>query len=171
MEALTGRFALTNQTPCMQEPLKLLLGRGDTEAAQQILDSTFACPEGMDEGSKMFIANMKARWDTLQDTVSPLVTAEDFKNCWRKAKEKTSSSMLGSHFGHCKSATKNACLSEVHTISMHIILNTGFSPDRWQRGLASMIEKKLGVITVDKLRAILLMEADFNFGNKLIFGK
>ena len=34
-----------------------------------------------------------------------------------------------------------------------------------------MIEKKPGVITVDKLQAILLMEADFNFGNKLIFGK
>ena len=34
-----------------------------------------------------------------------------------------------------------------------------------------MIEKKLGVITVDKLRAILLMEADFNFNNELIFGK
>jgi len=33
-----------------------------------------------------------------------------------------------------------------------------------------MIEKKPGVIVVDKLRAILLMEADFNFGNKLIFG-
>ena len=34
-----------------------------------------------------------------------------------------------------------------------------------------MIEKKPGVITVDKLRAILLMKADFNFGNKPIFGK
>ena len=33
-----------------------------------------------------------------------------------------------------------------------------------------MIEKKPGVIAVDKLRAILLMEADFNFGNELIFG-
>ena len=34
-----------------------------------------------------------------------------------------------------------------------------------------MIEKKPGVITVDKLQAILLMEADFNFGNELTFGK
>ena len=106
----------------------------------------------------------------LQDTVSSLVTAEDFKNHWRKAKEKTSSSTSGLHFGHCKSASKNAHLSEVHAISVHIILNTGFSLDRWQRGLAAMIEKKPGVIVVDKLRAILLMEADFNFGNELIFG-
>lgn len=34
-----------------------------------------------------------------------------------------------------------------------------------------MIEKKPGVIHVDKLRAIFLMEADFNFINKLIFGQ
>jgi hypothetical protein len=34
-----------------------------------------------------------------------------------------------------------------------------------------MLEKKKGVIIVDKLRAILLMEADFNFGNKTIFGQ
>ena len=33
-----------------------------------------------------------------------------------------------------------------------------------------MLEKKEGVFKVDKLCAILLMEADFNFANKLIFG-
>jgi hypothetical protein len=33
-----------------------------------------------------------------------------------------------------------------------------------------MLEKKQGVILVSKLRAILLMEADFNFANKTIFG-
>ena len=34
-----------------------------------------------------------------------------------------------------------------------------------------MLEKKAGVIIVDKLRAIFLMEANFNFVNKLIFGQ
>ena len=33
-----------------------------------------------------------------------------------------------------------------------------------------MLEKIENVIRVDKLRAILLMEADFNYINKLIFG-
>ena len=33
-----------------------------------------------------------------------------------------------------------------------------------------MLEKIAGVIKVDKLRAILIMEADFNSINKLIFG-
>ena len=53
--ALTARFTLTNDTPGMQEPLRSLLGRGDTEVAKQILEGTYECPEDMDEGSKLFI--------------------------------------------------------------------------------------------------------------------
>ena len=34
-----------------------------------------------------------------------------------------------------------------------------------------MLEKVAGVALVSKLRAILLIEADFNYHNKLIFGK
>jgi hypothetical protein len=34
-----------------------------------------------------------------------------------------------------------------------------------------MLEKKQGVILVNKLCAILLMEADFNYANKTIFGQ
>ena len=33
-----------------------------------------------------------------------------------------------------------------------------------------MLEKIAGVASITKLRAILLLEADFNFHNKLIFG-
>jgi hypothetical protein len=33
-----------------------------------------------------------------------------------------------------------------------------------------MLEKKQGVILLNKLRAILLMEADFSYANKTIFG-
>jgi hypothetical protein len=49
---------------------------------------------------------------------------------------------------------------------------TGGSPfNRWQSGLSVMLEKQRGVYRVDKLRAILLMEADFNFYNGLMFVK
>jgi hypothetical protein len=33
-----------------------------------------------------------------------------------------------------------------------------------------MLEKTLGVMLVSKLRAILLMEADFNATNKIVYG-
>jgi hypothetical protein len=42
--------------------------------------------------------------------------------------------------------------------------------ERWLRGLSVMLEKTLGVTLVSKLRAILLMEADFNTTNKIVYG-
>jgi hypothetical protein len=53
---------------------------------------------------------------------------------------------------------------------MYIAVNSGYSPKRWRKGLTVMLEKKRGVILISKLCAILLMEADFNFANKTIFG-
>ena len=42
----------------------------------------------------------------------------------------------------------------------------GFSPTRWQVGINVMLEKKKGNFNVEKLRTILLYEADFNQTNK-----
>ncbi len=41
----------------------------------------------------------------------------------------------------------------------------------WQAGLQVVLQKKVGVIHVDRLSAILLFEGDFNFGNKVLFGR
>jgi hypothetical protein len=50
-------------------------------------------------------------------------------------------------------------------------MNSGYSPKQWQKGLTVMLEKKREVIHISKLHVILLMEADFNFANKTIFGQ
>jgi len=42
---------------------------------------------------------------------------------------------------------------------------TGYSPQRWRLGTDIMLEKKAGNFWVDKLRAFLLYEADFNQNN------
>ena len=39
----------------------------------------------------------------------------------------------------------------------------------WTKGISVMLEKKPGVISVSKLRVILLLEADFNGINKILF--
>jgi hypothetical protein len=41
---------------------------------------------------------------------------------------------------------------------------------RWKIGLQVLLEKVPGIALVDKLCPILLMEGDFNFYNKWIFG-
>jgi len=47
-----------------------------------------------------------------------------------------------------------------------IPLCTGYSPGRWHTGLNVMLEKSPGNFNVEKLRIILLFEADFNSNNK-----
>ncbi len=53
---------------------------------------------------------------------------------------------------------------------MTVTLTHAIQLERWSRGLSVMLEKTLGVTLVSKLRAILLMEADFNATNKIVYG-
>ena len=85
-------------------------------------------------------------------------------------KERTASSYSGRHCGHYKAASHSEYLSEVHARTLSLITKTGATSARWSRGLPVMLEKIAGVALVTKLRAILLMEVDFNCHNRLIFG-
>jgi hypothetical protein len=49
-------------------------------------------------------------------------------------------------------------------------LKKGIALERWANGLSVMLEKMFGVWLVSKLRAVLLMEADFNATNKEVYG-
>ena len=55
------------------------------------------------------------------------------------------------------------------TLSLSLALRRGFGRQRWSRGLSVMLEKIRGCLVVNKLRSILLMEADFNAVNKTIY--
>jgi hypothetical protein len=52
---------------------------------------------------------------------------------------------------------------------LNLIARCGIPPSRWSNGFQVLLEKVPGVSLVDKLRAILLMEGDYNFFNKWIF--
>ena len=51
-----------------------------------------------------------------------------------------------------------------------LIFHRGIVLDQWAVGLLVMLEKIFGCRLVTKLRLMLLMEADFNAANKIIFG-
>ena len=53
---------------------------------------------------------------------------------------------------------------------LNLVTRCGAPLSRWKNGLQVLLEKVPGVALVDKLQAILLMEGDFNFYNKWIFG-
>ena len=99
------------------------------------------------------------------------LSTETTGNTHGKKNESTSSSQSGLHFGHYVSGASSDMISDIHALKTSLALHHGIALARWKKGLCVMIEKAPGVKLLSKLRAILLMEADFNAANKIIFGQ
>jgi hypothetical protein len=64
----------------------------------------------------------------------------------------------------------SAYISYLQALQATLIVKQGIILERWSRGLSVMLEKIFGCSLITKLRLILLMEADFNSTNKVIYG-
>jgi hypothetical protein len=81
-------------------------------------------------------------------------------------KEKTSSGISGIHFRHMKACALDKALADFEATISHIPYNTGLVPTEWKQGVGVMLHKKTNNNQIDKLRTIVLTEADYNFNNK-----
>ena len=174
MENNDKRFRLPYGTPMLdgsslQKDLGLL---STTEAATQILGGTYHCEDDVEEETKRLIAGFSKVFDKARNlNFNQHISAQDYTTYWRGRKEKTSSSYSKLHFGHWIACADSPYLASLHAKRIELAFRSGAPLHRWQSGLSVMLEKVAGVNLVDKLRAILLMEADFNFANSLYFGK
>ena len=160
MEENSKRFRLTEGTPFMTAVSKAMFGQlADSEMVEQVLRGDFDYSLVNPDLAQFLKLFAQAR----QSPVSTKVSRLDFQQYWSKAKERTASSISGLHFGHYKAAATSDFLSSVHAMAIESAFNRGYPLHRWTRGLSCMLEKEEGVVRVDKLRAILLLEADFNF--------
>ena len=78
--------------------------------------------------------------------------------------------MSGLHFSHYKAGAKSDLISHHHALKTSVTLRGGVFLARWEKELSVMLEKMLVCTLLTNLRAILLIEADFNHSNKDIFG-
>ena len=170
---LRTRFGRATSAPICQGALFELLGTyADTDAAVEILEGTFVPPPDTDHRTLLIFEEIASIWAKRgEGEVSIAISQDDYQYYWKRIKERTSSSLSGIHFGHYKSIAHDDDLSKLMARKLSLTTLTGASPERWARGLSVMLEKIAGVAMVNKLRAILLLEADFNFCNKLIFGR
>jgi len=108
-------FDQAGMTPCMVEPLFLLLGGlGDGPAVQSVLDGTF---EQLDlpPTIQSFLASLQSEVVLGNETFSRF-TWEIYQLVWSKAKEKTSSCRHYSlHFGHYMAVCQDDDLTDLHT--------------------------------------------------------
>ena len=169
-----ARFTLAHSAPIMNN----LLGHrlrylADEEIAYEIITGTYEIPEELDTATKLILEEIGKMGVRMLNGEGKelIITPEDFKLFWKRVNEFTSSSMSGIHYGHHKAAAQDEFSTNLLAQQLTIIARTGVPPESWCVGLQVMLEKIAGVCLVDKLRAIQLYEADFNFYNQFVFGK
>jgi hypothetical protein len=162
---------LSMSAPITMTSLQDRLGfLSDTEFTMQMLRGEFHIPLDIDTTTTLVLEDIVHLFGTLQDSHTEITLgAEDFQYYWQRVREKTSSSISGIHFGHYKTATYSAILTDFFAQKIMMIAQCGCPPERWGHGLQVLLEKIASVVLVTKLRAILLMEGDFNYMNKWIF--
>ena len=77
--------------------------------------------------------------------------------------------ILGLHFSYYKVQVQDLTLVSIRNAIINLAIRKGLPLKRWLRGLSVMLKKAPGKILVSKLRAILLLEADFDALHKIIF--
>ena len=99
------------------------------------------------------------------------ISTDEFQYLWQRVKEKTASSLSDIHYDHYTATVLFNKISTFLARETTLAGATENQPERLSHGLTIILEKIAGCALVNKFRATLLMEADFNFHNKLIFGK
>ena len=137
---------------------------GDGPKVQEVLNGTYIPPPDTSEATSTWLQSLKIKDPKQRKWLS--TSYSNFQQGWKKVKERTSSGEL--HFGHFKSAIQSSQLGWVHYTMAMIPMHLGFSPSRWKQGTDVMLLKAPEVFFLDKLRTIVLYEADFNHENKRI---
>ena len=155
----------------MLEPMRSIFGyRGDTQATEQVLDGTLPTPPNIEEAGHLLLKSLQrpVPRDGVQVPIRKVITTDDHIRAFKRAKEKTSAGMSGIHFGHFKAHIKRRRLAEMDASMRSIAYATGYVYKRWIKGLDVQLLKRIGVWLAEKLRTILLLEADFNMNNKAL---
>lgn len=170
-EMTQDRFTLADSSPLCNGMWGEQLGfLADTEVARAILDGTFVPPPDTPDSLVLILDEIARIAKQIgAGAVRLLLSAEEFKRCWKPVDERTSSSKSKLHMGHYKAAARIDRLAAFFARKLTFIARSGWAPSRWGNGLTVLLEKIAGIALVNKLRAILLFEADSNMFNRFVF--
>ncbi len=170
--AIEMRYKVARGAPILQDAW--LHGNfgflANTVLADQVLQGSYIYAENMDTHTKLLLQEARHIFHRLsKEEVVDFVLTTDFQSCWQHANEDIQSSKSGCHFGHYKEASFDRYLSAMHAAKLTLAASTGIPFARWGNGLTVLLEKLFGNIYIDKMQAICLLEADYNWLNKFVF--
>ncbi len=139
--------------------------------AEQVLKGEYFPEQPINAArQELFMARAEIRKEVRENTISTNITHRQWADFWEKSKEETSSSRSGRHFGHYIAGALPKLISHFYAVKTSIVLRQGISLEHWSQGLPVMLKKVKGCSLVSKLRSVLLMEADFNCANEILYG-
>jgi hypothetical protein len=150
----------------MTEPLRtqvryLGIGRG----AQDILNSTFACPPGVSPHAARLIQGLQRIDGTAETPINTGMPTSEYRQGWKRVHEKTSAGPSTLTFGYCKVGVLDPHIIKFEAAMASIPMCSGYAYKRLRKGMDVELLKKANRFHVSKLRTIVLFEADFNFTN------
>ncbi len=95
----------------------------------------------------------------------------DFQSYWQHVNEDSQSSKSECHFGHYEAASFDHHLSAIHAAKLILAASTGVPLVCWGNRLMILLKKVSRNIHIDKMQAICLLEANYNWPNKFVFTK
>ena len=140
------------------------------DCTAKVLDGTYEYPKGMDHHTKLLLYEAHFIFSQMsEEEIIDFVTTQDFQEYWQNADENIQSSESGIQFGHNKATIFDRYLSSLPVAKLTLAVRTGTPLAWWGNGLIVLLEKVFGNIFINKMRAICLLEADYNWLNKLVF--
>ncbi len=103
------QFHVAEQAPICQGRLRGDFGYlANTAESAAVLAGTYDFPEGMHQGTRKLMEEVATIRAIIPDNiVCTTITPTQWRRRWRGTKERTSSSPLGRHFGHCIAGAKS----------------------------------------------------------------
>jgi exonuclease III len=164
------RFLQASNTPFLLEPLLHDIGFSAKQTTvDQILTGTYHIPDGVDEYTTKFIAELTMPSSIAAlPTISGIVSTAEHVQSWKRMKGHTASSTFGPQFSDYIAGTHNINVADVDAALASIPIAAGYCPQAWQQAIDVMIPKKKLSSEVEKLRIIVLFHALFNMTNKRV---
>ncbi len=173
LDHLSECFYLAYSAPCYQGQIFNDLGfMEDTECSKQILKGMYEYPPDTGVWTKTILQEAHYTFSRMSGVkIATTISTTDFQQNWIKVDNWTSSSFSGVTFLHYKAAASHSMLLAMHTAYLSACTRKGLPLARWGIWFTVLLEKIVGNNFVHKLRATCLLEADFNWINKVVFAK
>ena len=141
------------------------------EQMSSIMEGELFTKSDLPMESKRFLKHMTSKIQPQMKMEDVEITTKKYRSFYKGAKERTSSSPSGLHLGHWKASAFDEDVSSVIASVINIAVQNEHTLRRWQNVVGILLEKIQGTPHIHKFRTIHLVESDFNFVLRSVWGR